>query len=127
MRRLFPILAALLLSACSTTLISPAHTYRAPGETDSTTIAGTMKRDKALVGWNYAVTVTANGNQVCQGAAPGRMTGFMGARKVECECMTTSGGPQCFAVGTSFSCVAEENVRCFVFVDRERAADLTFH
>jgi len=127
MLRLSIIIAtAALLSACSTTRISSSHYYRAPGETASNTITGSVLQEKALFGYDFNVTVTANGSTICKGPAPGRLTGKLGDKPVECECMATTGDLSCAAINTSFACATDQKIRCFVFVDGDRAADLSF-
>ena len=124
MRALAAVIFALALSACSTTNYSSAHYYRAPGATEQVTIAGQVLKERAFVGYNFTVTVTANGYPICHGSAPGRLTGEFNGKQTECECMPISGDRRCYFVGTSGSCVQDQNVRCFVFIGGDRAADL---
>lgn len=120
------IAAALALSACASTRSSSAHYYRSPGEAQSHTITGSVHRTKAFVGWDYTVMIRADDSPICEGSAPGHLRGYFRDKPVECDCMAVSGATQCFSVGTSLSCAADENMRCFVFIAGDRAADLTF-
>jgi len=124
----FSFAAALVLSlsACTTTIQSGSHYYRAAGESASVSISGTATRDELALSPEFTVDIRADGTPICSGPAPGKLFGSLRGKTVECDCMTTSGATSCALIGSSFSCSQESNLRCFVFVDGERAADIAF-
>lgn len=121
MKRLAILGAVLALAACATTTVSPAHYYRAAGDAGQLEISGTVVRSHTFSATGYAheVALAVNGTEVARGDMGGGnsldLRGDYQGRKIDAACGVLA--------GASFTDY-RPYVRCMVFVNGERAANL---
>lgn len=124
MKHALIIAAAVALAACTTTGGAPAQSYRAVGEVDQWSISATATKTPNKFSWSasYEITILIDGKPVMAGLlddATLDLTGTHRGKRVEASCVKVSRVNYWAAGGK------DENARCTVFVNNERAATLT--